>query len=48
MTRNIIITGVAGMIGSHLTKILLQDGYKVHGIDDLSVGRQENITAFGS
>ncbi|MBP7055333.1 MAG: GDP-mannose 4,6-dehydratase [Candidatus Omnitrophica bacterium] len=42
-TKKILITGVAGMIGSHLSDLLLEKGFKVVGMDDLSVGRLENI-----
>lgn len=41
--KKVLITGVAGMIGSHLTDSLLEKGYSVLGIDDLSVGKIENI-----
>jgi len=43
MKKNILVTGVAGMIGSHLAEALLQRGYGVIGIDDLSFGVKENI-----
>jgi len=39
----ILITGVAGFIGSHLAKKFLREGHVVIGIDDLSVGFMENI-----
>ena len=32
----ILITGAAGFIGYHLCKSLLEDGYKVLGIDNLN------------
>ncbi len=38
-----LITGGAGFIGSHLTEYLLEKGYEVMIIDDLSTGRFENI-----
>jgi UDP-glucose 4-epimerase len=43
MKKNVLITGVAGMIGSHLVEELLAKGYNVIGIDDLSYGKLENI-----
>ncbi|MDT0212067.1 NAD-dependent epimerase/dehydratase family protein [Curtobacterium sp. BRD11] len=34
----IVITGVAGLIGSNLSRLLLEEGHDVVGIDDLSGG----------
>jgi UDP-glucose 4-epimerase len=39
----ILITGVAGFIGSNLATRLLQEGYHVIGIDNLSYGLKENV-----
>ncbi|MEO5762031.1 MAG: NAD-dependent epimerase/dehydratase family protein [Vicinamibacteria bacterium] len=39
----IAITGVAGFVGSNLTKRLLDRGDQVRGIDDLSHGTLENL-----
>jgi UDP-glucose 4-epimerase len=39
----ILITGVAGFIGSHLAEHFLEAGHDVFGIDNLSTGRRENI-----
>lgn len=41
--KNILITGAAGTIGSHLTDIMLDAGYNVDGIDDLSYGTMNNL-----
>ena len=41
--KKVLITGVAGMIGSHLMDSLLEKDCSVIGIDDLSVGKEENI-----
>jgi UDP-glucose 4-epimerase len=38
-----LITGGAGFIGSHLAEILLEQGWTVEVIDDLSTGSIENI-----
>lgn len=40
------ITGCAGMLGSHLTELLLQEGHEVIGIDNLDVGSLENIQEY--
>lgn len=40
---NILITGGAGFIGSHLADYLLSEGHHVVVIDDLSTGSLENI-----
>jgi len=39
----VLITGCAGLFGSHFSKYLLDKGYNVLGIDDLSGGYIENI-----
>ena len=40
---NFLITGGAGFIGSHLSELLLSQGYDVTAIDNLSTGRMENV-----
>jgi len=40
---SILITGVAGFVGSNLAKSLLKDGYEVIGVDNLSSGTEDNI-----
>lgn len=45
MNEKILITGIAGFIGSHLARALLARGYEVWGIDDLSTGIVRNIPA---
>jgi UDP-glucose 4-epimerase len=39
-----VVTGGAGFIGSHLVDRLIGNGRRVRVIDDLSVGRRENLT----
>lgn len=39
----ILITGGAGFIGSHLCDALLDKGYAVRILDDLSTGRRDNL-----
>jgi UDP-glucose-4-epimerase GalE len=41
--RNILVTGGAGYIGSHTTKVLLSRGYDVTVVDDLSRGYRHNV-----
>lgn len=38
-----IVTGAAGFIGSHLSDLLLEKGFNVIGIDDLSSGSLQNL-----
>lgn len=38
-----LITGGAGFIGSHLAESLLEDGWEVYALDDLSTGSMRNI-----
>ncbi len=39
----VLVTGVAGFLGSNLLETLLANGHRVVGIDNLSMGRKENI-----
>jgi len=41
--KKVLITGVAGMIGSHLLDYLIVKNYEIIGIDNLSFGKIENI-----
>lgn len=41
--KKILITGVAGFIGSHVASRFLKEGYHIVGVDDLSSGSLENI-----
>jgi UDP-glucuronate decarboxylase len=41
---NILVTGGAGFIGSHLCQRLLAEGHRVFCIDNLFTGSKENIT----
>lgn len=40
---NVLVTGVAGFIGSHTADALLAKGHKVCGIDNLRTGKLENL-----
>lgn len=41
-----LVTGGAGFIGSNLCEAILNLGYKVKCLDDLSTGKQENVDMF--
>jgi UDP-glucose 4-epimerase len=41
--KKVLISGVCGLIGSHLADEMLKKGYSVTGADDLSAGRMDNI-----
>jgi UDP-glucose 4-epimerase len=41
--ENILVTGGAGFIGSHLCELLVHKGFRVVTIDNLSTGKLENI-----
>jgi UDP-glucose 4-epimerase len=38
-----LVTGGAGFIGSHLCDLLLESGWRVTVVDNLSTGRRENL-----
>ena len=44
MSMNILVTGGAGFIGSHLCKRLYKEGHKVFCLDNLQTGRLKNIS----
>jgi UDP-N-acetylglucosamine 4-epimerase len=41
-----LVTGAAGFIGSNLCEAILNMGYRVRCLDDLSTGKRKNIEAF--
>lgn len=40
---SILITGIAGFIGSNIAKVMIERGHTVFGVDNLSRGRFENL-----
>ena len=45
---NVLVTGGAGFIGSHLGERLLERGHRVLALDNLSTGQHENIAHLAS
>ncbi|GAA6751836.1 UDP-glucuronic acid decarboxylase family protein [Thermus antranikianii] len=43
----VLITGVAGFLGSHLAERLLREGHEVLGVDNLSTGQRRNLERLG-
>ena len=43
MSKKILITGICGFIGSHIAEKLVELGYEVYGVDDMSTGKWNNI-----
>lgn len=41
-----LVTGGAGFIGSNLCEAILNMGYRVRCLDNLSTGKQENVDLF--
>jgi UDP-glucose 4-epimerase len=42
--KSVLITGGAGFIGSHLSELLLEQGWEVFVLDDLSTGSERNVS----
>jgi UDP-glucose 4-epimerase len=43
MTETVVVTGAAGFIASHLVDRLLEQGYRVKGIDNMRTGTVQNL-----
>ena len=44
MSMNILVTGGAGFIGSHLCEYLVKQGHNITVVDDLSTGYKSNLS----
>ena len=44
MKKKIMITGVAGLIGSHLAEKLLDSGYEIYGLDVVDLQKNQNLS----
>ena len=42
---NILVTGGAGFLGSHLCKVLIEKGHRVTALDNLYTGSLQNINS---
>src|SRR5687768_15405257 len=47
MDSTSVVTGAAGFIGSHLVDRLLARGHRVVGIDNMVLGRRQNLVQAG-
>ncbi len=45
MAKRALVTGGAGFIGSHVSELLLEQGWSVEIVDDLSTGKRDNVPA---
>ncbi len=43
--EQVLVTGGAGFIGSHISELLIQEGFKVRVVDDLRLGHLNNVPA---
>ena len=43
--QEVLVTGGAGLIGSHIAELLVADGARVRILDNLMRGRRENLDA---
>jgi UDP-glucose 4-epimerase len=48
MTKQYLVTGAAGFIGSSIAHALLEQGHRVRGVDDFSTGKRENLHRLGA
>ncbi|MBT7076285.1 MAG: NAD-dependent epimerase/dehydratase family protein, partial [Pelagibacterales bacterium] len=41
---NVLVTGGAGFIGSHMVDLLINQGYSVRVLDNMIAGKQTNLS----
>ena len=45
MKSKVLVTGAAGFIGSNLSEYLVEKGFEVIGLDNLSTGYEKNLSS---
>ena len=48
MKSRVLVTGGAGLIGSHIAEGLLEDGFRVRILDNFATGRRSNVAGLGT
>lgn len=46
LDKTVLVSGAAGFIGSHFCELLLKEGYRVIGMDNLVTGSADNIASY--
>ena len=44
--KNVLVTGGAGFVGSHLVEALLRENIEITVVDDFSNGSRENLAPY--
>lgn len=48
VAKNILVTGGAGFLGSHLCELMVSRGHQVYCLDNFATGKRENVSALAS